>query len=118
MKIKYNLDDELPLNKTIEIPTMTIVVRAIFFMKIANITHKFFLEECLYKLQVKFRFTFQPNVCNRCHDLLMMSVNLINTAILNIKGSDYRSIINLIMDKSGTKNLMQNADFTKKSRTL
>ena len=52
MKIKYNLDDELPLNKTIEIPTMTIVVRAIFFMKIANITHKFFLEECLYKLQV------------------------------------------------------------------
>ena len=30
MKIKYNLDDELPLNKTIEIPTMTIVVRAIF----------------------------------------------------------------------------------------
>ena len=31
MKIKYNLDDELPLNKTIEIPTMTIVVRAIFF---------------------------------------------------------------------------------------
>ena len=48
----------------------------------------------------------------------MMSVNLINTAILNIKGFDYRSIINLIMDKSGTKNLMQNADFTKKSRTL
>ena len=30
MKIKFNLDDELPLNKTIEIPTMTIVVRAIF----------------------------------------------------------------------------------------
>ena len=28
MKIKYNSDDELPLNKTIEIPTMTVVVRA------------------------------------------------------------------------------------------
>ena len=29
MKIKLNLDKELPLNKTIEIPAMTIVVRAI-----------------------------------------------------------------------------------------
>ena len=28
MKIKFNSDDELPLNKTIEIPGMTIVVRA------------------------------------------------------------------------------------------
>ena len=30
MKTKFNLDDELPLNKTIEIHIMTIVVRAIF----------------------------------------------------------------------------------------
>ena len=31
MKIKFNLDDELPLNKTIEIPSMIIVVRAVFY---------------------------------------------------------------------------------------
>ena len=30
-------------------------------------------------------FTFQPNVCNRCHDLLTMPMNLCNIAILNIK---------------------------------
>ena len=30
MKIKFNSDDELPLNKKIEIPTMTTVVRAVF----------------------------------------------------------------------------------------
>ena len=30
MKIKFNSDDKLPLNKTIKIPTITIVVRAIF----------------------------------------------------------------------------------------
>ena len=30
MKIKLNSDDKLPVNKTIEIPSMTIVVRAIF----------------------------------------------------------------------------------------
>ena len=29
MKIKFNSDNELPLNKTLEIPTITIVVRTI-----------------------------------------------------------------------------------------
>ena len=38
-------------------------------------------------------FKFQPNACNRCHDLLMMSRNLSDIAILNIKGPDYRYII-------------------------
>ena len=40
MKTKFNLDDELPLYKTIEIPAMVIVVSAIF-VKITNIIHKF-----------------------------------------------------------------------------
>ena len=30
MKIKFNSDEELPLNKTVEIPIMTVAVRAIF----------------------------------------------------------------------------------------
>ena len=38
MKIKFNWDDELPLNKTIEIGSMIIVVRAVFH---ENIIHKF-----------------------------------------------------------------------------
>ena len=33
MKIKFNLDDELPLNKMMEIPTIIIVVRAVFLWK-------------------------------------------------------------------------------------
>ena len=48
MKIKFDLDDELLLNKTIEIPTVTIMARAIF-----NENNKYyrqvFLDECLYK---------------------------------------------------------------------
>ena len=40
MKIKFNLDGKLPVNKAIEIPSMIIAVRAIF-MKITNIIHKF-----------------------------------------------------------------------------
>ena len=48
-KIKFDSDDDLPLNKTIEIPGMIIVVRAVF-----HENNKFylqvFLDECLYEL--------------------------------------------------------------------
>ena len=37
-------------------------------------------------------FTFQPCVCNGCHDVLMMSMKLSDIAILNINGADYRCI--------------------------
>ena len=47
MKIKFDLDDNLTLNKMIEISIVTIVVRAVF-MKTTNIIPKF-LNECLYK---------------------------------------------------------------------
>ena len=39
MEIKFNSDDELSLNKTIEIPTITI---ELFFLKITNIIYKCF----------------------------------------------------------------------------
>ena len=72
---------------------------------------------CHYWYFLNYSFKFQPNVCNRCHDLLMMSMNLSCIAILNIKGCDYCCIISLI-SKNEAINLMQNADLTKKSRTL
>ena len=52
-----------------------------------------------------------------CHDLLMMSINLSDIAILNIKGYYYGCIINLISTNETTK-LLQNSDLTKKSGTL
>ena len=48
---------------------------------------------CHYLYFLYYSFKFQPNVCNRCHDLLMMSMNLSNITILNIKNSDYCCII-------------------------
>ena len=47
----------------------------------------------------------------------MISVNFSDTAILNIKGSDYRCIISLII-KNEAINLSQNNDLTKKSGIL
>ena len=49
MKIKFNSDDELPLNKTIKIAVMVIVFRAVF-----HENNKYYpqvlLDECLYEL--------------------------------------------------------------------
>ena len=70
-----------------------------------------------YSYFLNYSFKFQQNVCNRCHDLLMMSVNLSNITILNIKNSDYHCIISLI-SKNEAISLMQNADLTEKSETL
>ena len=47
----------------------------------------------------------------------MMSVNLSDIAILNIKGSDYCSIISLFSTNEAIK-LLQNADLTEKSGIL
>ena len=49
IKIKFNSDDELLLNKTIEIPTMIIVVRGVFYEN-NKYYMQVFLDECLYKL--------------------------------------------------------------------
>ena len=62
-------------------------------------------------------YKFQSNVCNRCHDLLMMSVNLSDIAILNIKGSDYHCICTVI-SRNEAIYLLQNANLTEKSGTL
>ena len=49
IKTKFNSDDELPLYKTIKIPTITTVVRAVFH---ENNKHypQVSSDECLYKI--------------------------------------------------------------------
>ena len=89
-----------------------------------------------YWFFLNYSFKFQQNVCNRYHDLLMMSINLSHIAILNIKASDYRCIISFIhiailnikgsdycciisfISKKEAINLIQNDDLTEKSGTL
>ena len=49
MKIKFDSDDELPLNKTVEIPIVAIVVRAVFHEN-NKYYPRFFLDEYLYEI--------------------------------------------------------------------
>ena len=53
-------------------------------------------DMCHYWYFLNYSFKFQTNVCNRCHDLLMKSMNLSGIAILNIKCTDCRCILLLV----------------------
>ena len=59
-------------------------------------------------------FKFQLDHSNGCHNVLMMSMNLSDIAVLNIHRTDYCCIIS----KTEAINLMQNIDVTEKSATL
>ena len=73
---------------------------------------------CHYWYFVNKGFIFQSNVCNGCHDvLLMMTMNLCDIAVLNINGAGYNSVITRI-SKSGAINLMQNIDLGEKPNII
>ena len=60
-------------------------------------------DVCHYWYFLNYSFKFQPNICNRCHNLLMMSVNVSDIAILNIKACDHHRIISLISKNEAMK---------------
>ena len=50
MNIKFNTDDNIPLNKIIYFPTITIIIRSIT-QKDGKYYPQFLLDECLYEVQ-------------------------------------------------------------------
>ena len=50
MKIKFDSDDNLALNKKIEIPIVTIFARTVFY-EVKKYYPQLFLDECLYKIK-------------------------------------------------------------------
>ena len=55
-------------------------------------------------------FKFQDYVCNGCHDLTILSVNIGDIVIITVKNIDYRCIIHKIR-KSEAINLLKNYVF-------
>ena len=99
MKIKSYSDDNLSLNKTIEIPSMIAVVRVVFH---ENYWPQVFLD------------------LTKCKNWMSLfindSMNLSDIAYLNIKNAGYCCIISGI-NKNEAINLMQNVDLIEKSGT-
>ena len=51
MKIKFNTDDNIPLNKTIYFPTITIIISSITQKDDKKDDYpQLFLDECLYQV--------------------------------------------------------------------
>ena len=55
-------------------------------------------------------FEFQDYVCNGCHDLTILSVNICDIAIIAVKNVDYCGIIHNI-SSSKAINLLKNSVF-------
>ena len=68
---------------------------------------------CHYLYFLDRGFMFQLHVYNKCHDVLMMSMNPGNITILDINGADYSCIINRI-NKNKEVYLLQKADLKEK----
>ena len=51
MKIKFNTDDNLPLNKPLKLHLLTIIVKCIF-EEDGKFYSQLYLDDCLYKLRV------------------------------------------------------------------
>ena len=49
MKVKFNSDNSLPLNKTLKLHNMTIIIRSVF-EEDGKFYLQVFLDECLYEL--------------------------------------------------------------------
>ena len=54
---------------------------------------------CYYWYFLDKMFKCQPDVCNGCHDVLTISMNLNDTATLNIKGVDYIVVLSMGLAK-------------------
>ena len=50
LKIKFNSDDELPLNKPLKLHNMTIIIRSVF--EDGKLYPQVFLDDTLYELNV------------------------------------------------------------------
>ena len=53
-------------------------------------------------------FKFQSSICNGCHDLTMLCLDIKNIAIITVKGVDYRRIIHDI-SKSEAIHLLEHS---------
>ena len=94
MKIKFDSDDDLPLNKLLKLPTMTTVVRSVF-----EYNGKYYIQIFLDRIDISEGidinktnvskecdighywyfsskiFNCKPYLCNGCYDLMQKAMN-------------------------------------------
>ena len=71
---------------------------------------------CHYWYFLDKNFSYQPYLCNGCHDLMQKTISYNNVPIVNVKGSDYR-IHFWYISKDDAINIMRNSNLIDKKGT-
>ena len=120
MKIKFDSDDDLPLNVVVKFCILTIVIRCIF-EKDGKYYPQIFLNNnkskecdfCHYWYFLDKNFNYQPYLCNSCHDLMMKAVSFNDVAVVSVKINHYRIHFSF-MSKNDAINLLNNSMLSNK----
>ena len=72
---------------------------------------------CHYWYFVDINFSYQPYICNGCHDLMQKAMNFNDVAIVSVKGNDYR-IHFWYMSKNDAISIIHNSNLIDKKGTL
>ena len=72
---------------------------------------------CHYWYFLSKDFSYEPYLCNGCHDLMQKAMNFNDVAIVSAKGTDYK-IHFWYMSNDDAINIMNNSDLSKKTRLL
>ena len=123
MKIKFNSDDNLPLNKPLKFHLMTITIRSVFeedgklFLQVflADLSKE--CDICHYWYFKDIGFKYEPYLCNSCHDLMQKAMSFNDFAIVYVKGSAYRIHI-WYMTKDDAISIMKNSNLIDKMGVL
>ena len=138
MKIKFNSDDNLPLNKMLKLCMLTVIVRSVFedgkyYPQV--FFHDFFMnyksqnridisegidinkrnaskecDICHYWNFLDKNFKYEPYLC---HDSMQKAMNFNEVAIVSVKGSDYR-IYFWYVSKNDAINILKNSNLNEK----
>ena len=72
---------------------------------------------CYYWYFLNKNFSYEPYLCNGCHDLMQKAMNFNDAVIVSIKGNNYR-IHFWYMSKNDAINLRNNSSFNEKTGSL
>ena len=72
---------------------------------------------CHYWCFLDKNFSYEPYLCNGCHDLMQKAMNFNDVANVSIKGNDYR-IRFWYTSKNDAINLMNNSSLNEKTGSL
>ena len=96
MKTKFDSDDNLPLNKTIEIHIVTVVIRAAFHENNKHYS-QVVLDECLYKMKkcyimIELTFLKELKLIKQVHQKSVMFVTIGISEIIDLSVNQMSAI--------------------------